>query len=100
MPGLASVAREFEPRGVQFYALTVWGDDQAKVADWMRRLEVSGVQSGSADDEGAQKLHTLVKRPLRGIPSTVFVAADGTIRNVMGPADEAGFRRAFSALLE
>ena len=63
-------------------------------------LEVSGVQAGSADDDGARKLHALVNKPLKGIPSTVLIGTDGRIRSVMGPSREDAFRQAFGALVE
>jgi hypothetical protein len=98
MPGLASVAREFESKGVVFYALTVWGDDKDRVAKWLVEFEAEGVKSGQANDAGAKKLHSLVGEKFKGIPSTVVIGADGKIRRIMAASSEEEFREAFAAV--
>jgi hypothetical protein len=93
MPVLASLADEF--KGVRFVALTVWGDNKAKVSEWMNGLEVNGVNSGVASDESARQLHALAGRKMEGIPATVFIAPDGTIRQILDIASKDEFRVAF-----
>ncbi len=98
MPGLASVAKEYEDKGVRFFALTVWGDDAEKVQDWLLKYSVGDVQTGQANDAGAKKLHSLVGEKFRSIPSTVVIGADGKIRRIMAASSEAEFREAFAAV--
>ncbi len=96
MPGLASVAEEYKSKGVRFFALTVWNDDQPKVTEWMNKYKAPGVAAGTASDAGAAELHSRAGRELRSIPSTVVISPDGTIKQILGAASRSEFDKAFA----
>lgn len=87
---MASILKEFGPRGVRVIALSVEPKDSAaKVADWMKRYGGDSLETGAADTGAADKLHKLGGVEFQYIPSTVFVSARGTVMRVMSSRDHA-----------
>jgi hypothetical protein len=100
MPVMASVLKEFGPRGVRIIALSVEPKDSAdEVSGWMTQYGGDGLETGAADTAAAKKLHALGGVDFQYIPSTVFVSPGGAVKRVMGHADRVAITEAVKSIL-